>query len=119
MAQLPFKWEERRATPRLKLQEAPLRYQIRGYPESCCAKCDDISRGGLNFVNNRFIPRGTALMIEVNLLSRVLSFIGRVAWARSLPHSDRYRIGIEFQETSLQDRNFLSDYISLQLERVF
>lgn len=118
MAQVPFRWEERRSSPRLKLQEGLLKYQIRGSPDSCCAKCADISKGGLSFLNDRFIPRGNALMLEVNILSRVLSFIGKVTWARALPHSDRYHIGIEFWEASLQDKNFLGDYISLQLQRI-
>jgi len=119
MATLPFRVEEKRRFPRLQLAGAPLKYQVRGSPESRNAQCDDISIGGMCFVNDNFLPSATSLMLEVNILSRVLCFIGKVAWASPLAHSDRYRIGVGFEESAPQpDKDFLSDYIDMQLGRI-
>jgi Tfp pilus assembly protein PilZ len=72
----------------------------------------------MSFTDDNFLPSATALMLEVNILSRVLCFIGKVAWASPLPHSDRYRIGVGFEEAAQPDKDFLSDYIDMQLGRI-
>lgn len=114
---MPFTQEEKRLFPRIKLQ-TPLCFQLRGFPKSCNALTDDLSSGGLSFTNDKFVARSTMIMLEVNLLSRVLSAIGKVVWASPLPHSDRYRLGIQFDELSQQDKNFLDDYVAMQLGRI-
>lgn len=106
-------FEEKRLTPRIKLS-TPLRYQIRGEPEFNTTVSDDISVGGLSFYESKFIAPKTPLNLEINVLSRILRPMGRVAWSSPLPHSDRYRLGIEFLEFNLKEKDYLSDYIDMQ-----
>ncbi len=109
--------EDKRQFPRIKISN-PLRYQVRGKEAFSNGICNNISAGGLALVSESFIPRATPVMLEINVLSRVLNPIGRVSWATSMPHSDRYRMGVEFLEINPRDRQYLSDYVNLQLNRL-
>ena len=109
--------EEKRRFPRIQLK-IPLRYQIRGGHDFDNSISDDISLGGLRFVNRKFIPPLTDVMLEINVLSRALNPIGRVAWSSPLPHSDWYNLGIEFIEMDAGEKNYLSDYIDMQLGKL-
>lgn len=110
MAILP---QEKRQFPRLNVKEE-MRLQVRGLPSFNNAVTEDISAGGLGFINNEYIAPNTTLSLEVNVLSRILHSFGRVAWASPLPHNDRYRVGVEFAEMDPRERNFLRDYINLR-----
>lgn len=105
--------EEKRRFSRITLH-SPLRYQIRGLSEFHNTLSNDISLGGVSFNNSRFIASNTAVALEINVLSRSLRPIGRVAWSSPLPHSDRYHLGIEFLEFDPKEKNYLSDYIDMQ-----
>jgi len=105
--------EIRRRFPRIK-SRIPLRYQVRGRAGFKNVSCDDLSEEGSGFINDEFIAPNTLLALEMNLLSRILSPVGKVRWAQPLPHSDRFRIGVEFVEFNPQDKHHLSNYISLQ-----
>ena len=106
--------KDKRRFPRISLR-APLRYQIRGVPEFNHAICDNISSGGISFTGEQFIPTATTLMLEINVLSRILRPVGKIAWSQSLPHSDRKRLGVEFLELNHVDKNYLSDYLDMHL----
>jgi len=84
-------------------------------PDFSHAISDNISVGGLSFIDESFFPTETLLMFEINLLSRVLHPAGRVAWSQALPHCARRRTGIEFVELNQSEKNYLTDYISMQL----
>jgi hypothetical protein len=114
---MPIKLEEKRRFTRVKLANA-LRLQIRGRTGCDNAVSENISEGGLAFVNDRFIPRSTPLMLEFNLLSRYLSPIARVSWASPVPHSDKYHLGVEFMEVEPGEKSFLSDYVNMQLNQL-
>jgi c-di-GMP-binding flagellar brake protein YcgR len=105
--------EEKRRFRRVDLH-APVRFQIRGLADFDNTVSEDISEGGLAFSAPNFIPPSTALMLEVNLLSRVLHPIGRVSWCQPFPHSTRNRLGVEFLEIDSSERGYLSDYINMQ-----
>lgn len=105
--------EDNRQFSRVKLQ-GPLRYQIRGTPEFNNTVLNNISLGGLSFNNNKFIPPNTLLTLQVDVLSRILNPIGRIAWASSLPRSDRYQFGIEFMEMDEAEKKYLNDYITMK-----
>jgi len=111
------KAEDKRRFFRVKLQ-SPVRFQIRGKPESNNAITDNVSTGGLCFNNDKFISPDTLLMLEFNVLSRFLNPIGRVAWVNSLPRSERFKLGVEFVEFDTNSRNFLNDYVNLQSEKL-
>ena len=103
-----------RRFPRVELH-APVSYQVRGEGRVDNTVCDDISLGGLGFVTDRFLPFATPLMLEINIFSRTLKAIGRVARTQQLPHSYRNRIGLEFMDLGLQEKALLSDYVNSQL----
>ena len=107
------KSEDKRQYPRVKFTN-PVRYQIRGKPESDHAICDNLSVGGIGLTANRFIPRATPLMMEFNVLSRIINPVGYVSWASPIPHSDRYKLGIEFKEFDPREKDYLSDFVDLQ-----
>lgn len=106
--------EEKRKYSRIDLHAA-LRYQILGTAQSYNAVSQNISVLGLSFVCDNFIAPLTPLRLEINLLSRVLRPIGQIAWASPLPHSNRNRLGIEFLEIDPIEKNYLKDYISMQM----
>ena len=112
-----FLTEEKRVSPRITLR-APLRYQIRGTSEFSDTVMDNISVGGMGFTNNKFIVPQTLVMLELNILSRMLRPIGKISWASSVPHSERYRLGIEFLELDHTDKNYLSDFVDMQTGRL-
>lgn len=105
--------EEKRSFPRLKTKTV-LRYHARGIADFTNAVSEDLSVTGIGFIGEKFIAPKTPLMLEINLLSRILNPIGEVAWAAPIQHSDRYRLGVKFIEFDLKDRNYLSDYLSIQ-----
>jgi len=108
--------EEKRHFPRIKLK-SPLRYQIRGTSEFDNVVCDNISDGGVGFISNKYIPTSSLVMLEINVLSRVLRPIGRIVSSLPLPHSERNRLGIEFLEFENSEKHYLHDFIDMQLSR--
>lgn len=107
------KSEDRRHFERLDLH-ADLRYQVRGQAsEPSKAVSNNVSAGGLSLNVEEFLPAATTLNIEINLVPRVLCFIGEVIWCQPLAHSDRCRIGIEFIEVDPVELEFLLDYIKM------
>ena len=108
--------QEKRLFPRTRLKTS-LRYQIRGTSNYRNAICDDISLVGIGFINNEFLTPETLVSLEIGVMSKVFRAIGKIAWSHSLPHSNRFRVGIQFLEFNLPDKNFLSDYIKMQIGR--
>jgi len=107
--------KEKRSFPRLSLK-TQLRYRIRGLTLFNNAISDNLSLGGMSFINDGFIPPQTAVSLEIKVLSRVLNPIGKITWSQPLAHSDRYRIGVQFQELHPLERNFLSEYLDMQIK---
>lgn len=109
--------EEKRRFPRINLRTS-VRYQVRGEPEFSNNLTDNISTGGVSLTNNMFIAPSTLLMLEINILSRILRPMGKVSWSQTVPHSDRNRLGIEFLELNYNEKDYLADYIDMQLGRL-
>jgi hypothetical protein len=107
---------EKRQFPRFR-HKLPLRYQIRGNPDFTNTVVDDISVGGLGFGTENFIAPKTPIFLELNILSRVINAIGEVCWSSPVRHSDRYKIGARFLEFDPKEKEYLSDYLSLQLSQ--
>lgn len=111
---MAIKPEEKRRFPRIALR-TPIRFQVRGLPQSDNAISENISIGGLSFVGSAFIAPSTPVMLAIDVLSRRLYPIGKVAWSCPLAHSDRNQLGIEFVELSSGEKNYLSNYIDMQM----
>jgi hypothetical protein len=96
------------------LLRTPIRWQVRGSPESNNTVCDNISAGGLSFICDKFFATQTPVMLEVKVLSRIIRPIGKIAWTCRLGHCDKNRLGIEFLEVDPKEKDFLQDFISMQ-----
>ncbi|MCU0665881.1 MAG: PilZ domain-containing protein [Candidatus Omnitrophica bacterium] len=103
----------KRCLNRIKAHQA-VRYQIRGNQSFDSAVTDDLSCAGLSFTNDKFISLDTLLMFQINVLSRMISPIGRVCWVNNVPFSDRFRYGVQFVEVDPSQKRYLSDYVDMQ-----
>ncbi|MFA5118242.1 MAG: PilZ domain-containing protein [Candidatus Omnitrophota bacterium] len=103
---------EKRQSARIKFS-SPLRYQIRGNSVVNNAVGDNISLGGMAFINETGLPRSSTVMLEFNILSQIIKPVGQVIRATPLPHSDRYRLGIEFIEMDPNQKNYLEKYLKM------
>ncbi len=107
------KQKENRCFPRLSFH-SKVRYQFRGKPNFDSGISRDISCGGLRLTNEQFIPTSTLVMLEINVLNRILRPVGRVAWSMPVAHSNRNQTGIEFVEFNNTEKNYLKDFIAMQ-----
>ena len=105
--------KENRCFPRVDFH-SQIRYQLRGKPDFDNVLSNDISCGGLRFTSERFIPTSTLLMLEINVLNRVLRPIGKIAWSTPVAHSDRNQTGVEFMEFNKLEKNYLRDFVNMQ-----
>jgi len=106
-----------RRFPRVKFQN-PLHYQVRGSPESSSTISENISLNGISFINDKYLPSLSSIMLEISLLSRVLHPIGRVVWSAPFSHSERFKAGVEFFEFDQQEKEFLSEFITMKLRQI-
>ena len=61
----------------------------------------DISEGGIRLKINKFVPLGTEMFLQIQLgTEKFVYCYGKVMWAKQLPHTERYEIGMEFMESS-------------------
>jgi len=107
--------KENRIFPRVGFH-SQIRYQVRGKPDFDNVLGNDISCGGLRFTSEKFIPTSTLVMLEINVLNRILRPVGKVAWSTPLAHSDRKQTGVEFMEFDRLERNYLKDFVEMQLD---
>lgn len=107
--------EEKRRFPRVAFKNS-LRYQIRGTKEFSNVVTNDIGGGGVSFIDNRFVAPNTYVNIEINLLSRYINSIGKIVSVNSLPHSDQYRLGVEFLEIERNQKKCLNDFLEMRTE---
>lgn len=106
--------EVKRRVPRIGLR-AEMRYYVRGAAsEFANVISNNISILGVGFSTHKYIAPQTILMLEIEVLSRVLHPIGRVAWCQALAHSDQSSLGVEFIEMDPLERHYLKDYIYMQ-----
>lgn len=92
-----------------------MRYRVRGVASGFSNSIShDISALGIGFDASKYIAPQTPLMLEIDILSRVLHPIGRVAWCQPCPRSDRNSLGVEFMEIDPLEGRFLEDYVDMQ-----
>ena len=108
--------DEKRRFARIKFK-SPVSLQVRGVSNLENAACDNISEGGIGFINNKFIPPETLVMLEINVLSRILRPIGRIVSSLALPHCSRNRLGIEFLEFDHNEKEYLREFVDMQVAR--
>ena len=109
----PILSREKRHFPRINFK-APLHYQIYGSWESRDTSAEDISVGGIGFINQQFLVPGSIIRLAFNVFSRHVRTTGKIAWSQVMPHSDRYRVGIEFQDLDAKAKKDITDFIEIQ-----
>lgn len=110
------KLEDKRQFERLRFK-TPLRSQVRGTAGFENSISDDISIGGIGYTSDTFIKPDTLVALDINLLSKVLHPVGRVAWVNSLPYSGKFRMGVEFLELESGEKGYLADYLKMRLQK--
>jgi hypothetical protein len=104
--------KETRRFPRVKLT-APIRVQVRGDEKFSRTVSENVSESGIRFVNSSFIAPLTPVMLEIEVLSRILRPIGRIVWSAPYSRSNRFRLGTEFIEFDETEKKFLSEFVSM------
>lgn len=93
---------------------ASVRYQLKSSREFGSTLSCDISEDGLRLNFDRFIPNNTDFLLQMNLPSatKVINAVAKVVWAQRVPHSDRYQLGLKFQEIQDKQRMDISGYLN-------
>jgi len=73
----------------------------------------DITRNGIGFFSQRFVPVDTNMILEISLSPKTnpLLAVGRVKWIQKVGYMDRYRVGMEFTDISENAKGRLSEYL--------
>ena len=103
---------ESRRSPRVRLT-TPVRMQVRGSNLFNRTIGENVSESGLCLVNSEFVAPLTPVMLEIEVLSKVLHPIGKVVWATPYARANRYRLGAEFIEIEPQEKKFLTDFVNM------
>jgi c-di-GMP-binding flagellar brake protein YcgR len=103
--------KEKRLFPRIEVK-LPFRYRIIGQKQVFATRIKDISASGAGFVAENFIAPSTDIRIEISIPVKIISPLARVVWSYAIAHSDRYRVGVEFDRISYKERCDLADYIN-------
>ncbi|MFH0826753.1 MAG: PilZ domain-containing protein [Candidatus Omnitrophota bacterium] len=109
--------KDKRRFPRISLRTA-LRCQVRGESRFTSTISDNLSASGVSFTFEKFIAPTTPVMLEINLLSKVLRPFGRIVWNSPLPHSDRNRLGVQFTELNAIEKKYLADFIDMHRTKI-
>ncbi|MCM8800821.1 MAG: PilZ domain-containing protein [Candidatus Omnitrophica bacterium] len=105
--------KERRRFLRVNFKQ-PLRYQVLGLGVLKNTITEDISLGGIGFINEEFIPTGTVIKLGFNVFLSYIEVLGKIVWVQLVPYSDRYRFGVEFRNLDLKANKSISDFLELQ-----
>jgi len=92
----------------------PMRCQVRGSREAINTIGEDLSLSGVKFINDKFIPPNTPVMLEINLLSQVIRPIAQIVWSSPFPRQDKFHLGAQFVEWSLTDKKNLFDFLNMR-----
>jgi len=53
-------------------------------------------------------------MLQIRLLSRVISPIAQIVWSSPFPRQDKFHLGARFIECDPQDKKNLSDFLTMR-----
>ena len=103
---------ERRIHRRLGFKE-PVSFRFPDTEESGGCLGQDISEGGLRITFSHFVRPSTHMSLKFRLKEGfdMLATEARVAWAHRVPCSDRYQLGIEFENANMQKQNDICQYV--------
>jgi c-di-GMP-binding flagellar brake protein YcgR len=75
-----------------------VRYQIKGSQQFGNIRSKDVSKSGIAFVSNEFLPVATHLIFEFKLPEKkeYVKVLGKVVWVSNQSCSEKYLIGVQF-----------------------
>ncbi len=74
----------------------------------------DISPGGLGFVSDKEIPVNQKIVVELLLPDQEESALAtvKVKWSRPIANSDKFRVGLSFDDVFRGSKSRLKEYFS-------
>ncbi|MDP8259668.1 MAG: PilZ domain-containing protein [Candidatus Gygaella obscura] len=104
--------QNKRNTNRLRMH-LPITYKVMSNPKFGKTVTKDISKSGMRMISENFIPPLTELTLQINLFSKILNPTAKVIWSQRLPYSDRYQVGVKFDQINGPESRYLEDYLLL------
>lgn len=94
-------------------ESAEVSYRLIKNIRTTGALSKDISKGGLKFFVNEFIPKESVLKIKIGLEKIPYSFevMAKVKWIKKRFANERYEIGVQFIEVPREGLLHLEQYI--------
>lgn len=94
-------------------ESAEISYRLIKNIKTTGALSKDISKGGLRFFVNEFIPKESVLKIKIIIKKLPYSFevIAKVKWVKKRFANESFEIGVEFIEVPQKDLQHLERYI--------
>ena len=90
---------ERRRSKRVTFRE-PVQYQFTTQSAYGGCLASDISEGGIKINFNNFVPLGAEMAFQIFVNSiKMVKCVGRVVWVQKFPFSDRYQVGLKFEDS--------------------
>jgi hypothetical protein len=82
------------------LTKAEMTYRIVPELKICGSITTNLSRGGLRFFVNQFIPQSSMLRITVTIKEIPFSFetLAQVKWIKNIFAGEQFELGVEFQD---------------------
>jgi c-di-GMP-binding flagellar brake protein YcgR len=76
----------------------------------------DISEGGVRFATDRFIPKDSKLVVNIDLNNMPsVKATAKVVWSTRDSHTNMYEVGIEFETINSETRVQLSNIVRKNL----
>ena len=72
----------------------------------------NISQGGVKIFSDAFLPKGSKVKLNLNLISKVITSTAKVAWCNKERASDRYSAGLEIVEINEENKQELAKLVS-------
>jgi c-di-GMP-binding flagellar brake protein YcgR len=94
-------------------ESAEISYRLIKNIKTTGALSKDISKGGLRFFVNEFIPKESILKIKMALKKIPYSFevMAKIKWIKKRFANESFEIGVEFMEVPRKDLQHLEQYI--------
>jgi len=91
-----------------------VRCNIRGTSRFDNGVTSDISPSGISFTHDAYISPQTPVNLQLQVSDRLIQTVGKIVWSSPVPHSNRYRLGAEFLELGVAEKEYLEDFVHLK-----
>lgn len=104
---------DKRRFPRIHA-DMPLAFQVRESKDNGHCLIQNISVGGIQIVTDQFLGVNKSILLEFSVAEYhryIGSCVARVVWVSEIPYSDKYKIGLEFQDINENSRKSLNEFV--------